>query len=209
MKISKKDQKTLLYIIGILMVVAVYFLYYSNKQTEIEALQSEVDTLYSEVMELREYEINNARYKKSTQEYYEKIDSMVSEFPGGIKEETSIMYSRELENTLGVKTGSVNMAPAALLSSFGVGERQKHLYSSTVTMSVSGNYEQIKQMIEGIQNYEDKRTITSMSFTYNRATGNLSGSMIMNLYALSGKDIMYEKPNTGQVQHGTSNIFGQ
>lgn len=209
MKISKKDQKTLLYILGVLMLIAVYFLYYSNKQRDLEALQSEVDALYTEVLELEEYEVNNKLYKDNTKKYYNEIDSMVNEFPAAIKEESIIMYSRELETVLGVKTNSVAMTPAALLSSFGVGERQKHLYSSTVTMSIAGNYDQIKKVIDNIYTYGDKRTLTSLSLSYDSTTGNLSGSMILNLYALSGKDRMYQKPNTGIVNHGTTNIFGQ
>lgn len=209
MKISRKDQKTLLYILGVLMVIAVYFLYYSSKQTELEALQSEVDQLYSEVLELEDYEINNATYKKNMKEYYSQIDDMVSEFPSGIKEETSVMYGRELETGLGIKVSNIVMTPSALLSSFGVGERQKHLYSSTVTMNVAGSYEQIKQMIQGVNDYDDKRTITSISLSRDSATGNLNGTVVMNLYSLSGKDRMFEEPDTGVTNHGTTNIFGQ
>lgn len=209
MKISRKDQKTLLYILGVLMVIAVYFLYYSSKQAELETLQGEVDKLYSEVLELEDYEINNNRYKNDMNSYYEQIDDMVDEFPAGIKEETSIIYGRGLETKYGMNVSSVVMTPSTLLSSFGVGERQKHLYSSTVTMNVSGSYEQIKNMIKDANENEDKRTITSISLARDSATGNLTGSVVMNLYSLSGKDRIFEEPDTGIDSHGTGNIFGQ
>lgn len=209
MKISKKDQKTLLYILGVIMVIAVYFLYYSSKQKDLEALQSEVDSLYTEVVELEDYEVNNKLYKDNTKKYYNEIDAMVNEFPAGVKEESVIMYSKELENVIGVNTNNVTMTPATLISSFGVGERQKHLYATNVTMTIDGNYDQIKKVIDNIYSYPDKRTLTSVSLSYDSATGNLTGSMVMNLYALSGKDRMYQKPNTGITNHGTNNIFGQ
>lgn len=209
MKISRKDQKTLLYVLGVLMIIAVYFLYYSSKQTDLEALQGEVDKLEAEVMELEDYEKNNNEYKKKMQDYYDSIDAMINEFPAEIKEETSIMYGREMETNLGMKVSSIEMTPATLLNTFGVGERQKHLYSSTIKMSATGTYDMVKSMIAGIKEYDDKRTLTSISLTYDNSTANLNVAAVMNLYAIAGKDRIYEKPDTGFVEHGTTNLFGQ
>lgn len=209
MKIAKKEQKTLLIVVGLLLVLAVYFLFYTNKLTEIEGLENEVRQLGNQVAVLEEYEANMDKYKKDTEEYYRQVDEMVSQFPAEIKEETSIMYGRELETQIGMQVSSITMAPSALLNSFGVGERQKHLYSSTVTINFAGDYSMVKDMVRNINNYHDRRNMTNISIQYDNNTGALVGTATMNLFGLAGKDKVYEKPNTGIVTHGTSNIFGQ
>lgn len=209
MKIARKEQKTLLMVVGLLLVIAVYFLFYSKKQTEIEELDAEVSQLRLQVMELEDYELNSERYKEDTQKYYQQIDDMVGQFPAEVKEETSIMYGRELETQIGMQISGITMTPSALLNSFGVGERQKHLYSSTVTINFTGDYTMVKDMISNIQNYTDRRNMTSISMQYDSNTGALVGTATMNLFALAGKDKIYQKPDTGGVSLGTTNLFGQ
>ena len=209
MRIAKKEQKTLLMAVGLLLLLAVYFLFYTKKQTEIDDLESEVNQLGSQVAELEEYEANSEKYRKDTEGYYKKIEEMVSQFPAEIKEETSIMYGRELETQIGLKVSSITMTPSALLNSFGVGDRQKHLYSSTVTINFSGDYAMVKDMVHNINQYHDRRNMTNVSIQYDTGTGSLVGTATMNLFGLVGKDKVYEKPNTGIEMHGTKNIFGQ
>jgi len=208
MKISRKDQKTLLYLIGVLMVVAVYFLFYSSKQEELQALQDEVDVLHAEVMELEEYEINSVTYKKNMESYYAQIDDMADDFPAAVKEEDMIMYARGLEQNFSTKVSRVDMSPSALLSSFGVGERQKHLYRAGATLVFTGQYESIKDFIKDVYESEEKKNLSSLTLSYDAKTGGLNAQARLNLYSLAGKGQIYEEPETGNVPHGTVSIFG-
>lgn len=209
MKISKKDQKTLLYVLGVLMVVAVYFLFYSSKQEELQALQDEVDVLHAEVMQLEEYELNSVTYKKNIEKYYAQIADMADDFPAAVKEESIVMYARNLEKDFTTSVSRVDMSPSALVSSFGVGERQKHLYNAGVTLAFTGSYDSVKNVIQDVYDDHEKKALTSLNLSYDNSTGGLSVQAKMNFYSLAGKDQIYEEPDTGNIQHGTGNIFGQ
>lgn len=207
MSIKKRDQKILLYIIGVLLFVAVYFLYFSNKRTEIAELETEVEGLQEQIRELEDYELNEARYKKETKEYYDEIEDIAEQFPADIKEETVIMYGRNLETEVGVSVTNMSMSVPTLLNSFGVGERQKYLYGTAVTINFSGDYDMTKRIVEHIQMNEDKRNITTLNLSYSPESGGLTGTATLNLYSMTGKDQIYTEPDTGDVQHGTTNIF--
>lgn len=209
MKIAKKEQKMLLYVLGLLMLIAVYFLYYSAKQTELDELQDEVNSLHSEVQKLEDYEFNSKDYQNDTKRYYKEIEEIASKFPALVKEEDGNMYMRGLEQGYGVEVSNITMQPLALLSSFGVGERQKNLYSMQVGVTMSGSYDAMKQVIENIQQNPDKRNITALSLNYDPNTGLLSGNASLNLYAMSGKDKEYATPQTRVGVNSTLNIFGQ
>lgn len=207
MKIARKEQKLLLYVVGLLLLLAVYFLYFSNKQTELDDLQDEVDSLYSEVQKLEEYDMYSSTYQKQTKEYYEEIENLSGKFPAMVKEEDCDMYMRSLETEIGVEVSNITMQPVALLSSFGVGERQKSLYTMQTGVQMSGSYDNLKQVINSIQTCPDKRNITALSAAYDSNTGLLSISATVNLYALSGKDKSYTPPNTGAAGGQKPNVF--
>lgn len=209
MKISRKEQKLLLYVIGLLMIMAVYFVYYQGKQEEISDLQAEVDKLGQEVIQLEEYDAHSETYKEETKEFYQEIDDVVKQFPAEVREESVILYGRSLETQLGMNVNNISMTPSTMLSSFGVGERQKYLYNSAVTVSFTGTYDMAKQMIRQAQNNQDKKSITSVSLSYDSSTGEIAGTATINMYSLAGKDREYVRPNTGSLPHGTTNIFGQ
>ena len=117
------------------------------------------------------------------------------------------MYMRSLETEIGVEVSNITMQPVALLSSFGVGERQKSLYTMQTGVQMSGSYDNLKQVINSIQTCPDKRNITALSAAYDSNTGLLSISATVNLYALSGKDKSYTPPNTGAAGGQKPNVF--
>lgn len=91
--------------------------------------------------------------------------------------------------------------------------------SSSASQSVSGYYASIgikykasylglKDMINYVNEFKDRTTITNFSATYDSSTGGLTGEMTLNMYYLmnTGKD--YVPPIFDYMQKGTDNIFG-
>lgn len=197
MKFSRKDQRTLLYVVGVLLIIAVYFLYFSNQQTKLKETESEISKLKDEVDVLKNYEKNTKKYKRLVNEYYAKIDDMTMQFPKDVKEENIFMFGRQLETSIGVGVTGITIGEETLMNTFGVGERQKTLYGKQSQIVFGGEYVQVKQVIDMIMQNALKRNIVALTLTRDEETGILVGNVTMNLYRLHGKGQGYEKPNTG------------
>lgn len=91
--------------------------------------------------------------------------------------------------------------------------------SSSASQSVSGYYASIgikykasylglKDMINYVNEFKDRTTVTNFSATYDSSTGGVTGEMTLNMYYLmnTGKD--YVPPIFDYMQKGTDNIFG-
>ena len=208
MKIQKKELNILLAILGLLAAVVVYFVYFTKQQENISSIQAEVNELQEHVAQLEKYDRDKETYKQRTLDTYDQIQAIIDQFPAEIREEDSIMYGRSLETGLDVNVSAITMATPVLLSEFGLGNRQKTLYGTVVNITYSGTYDNVKKMIEDIQTYEDKRNVSAFTAAYDTQTGNVAGTATLNLFALTGVDQIYQEPDTGNITHGVTNIFG-
>lgn len=197
MKFSRKDQRTLLYIVGVLLIIAVYFLYFTNKQSELEEAQNEVDKLDHELAVLREYETSMKTYEREIKKYHSAIEEVTEEFPLDVKEENVFMYGRELELATGIGITGITISDPTLMDTVGSGERQKKLYLTQAQMVFGGYYSQVKDVINMTMNFPLKRNIVALTLTSDEETGVLIGNITLNLYNIKGNGQVYDKPYTG------------
>ena len=47
-----------------------------------------------------------------------------------------------------------------------------------------------------------------MNASYDTSTGYLTGSIVVNMFSMTGTGNTYTEPDAGQVAYGTSNLFG-
>lgn len=84
---------------------------------------------------------------------------------------------------------------------------QYYLYKYQVTFSYTGSYAQMKRAIEFIEDYGERTTVNDITSTYDETTNNLTGSMTLNMYTLSGTAQEYKAPSvSGSL--GNADIFG-
>lgn len=104
-------------------------------------------------------------------------------------------------NTTGADDSSLS---AAIQSNKYIGMK------SAVNISFKTTYAGLKKAIDYINKNHDRMTIGELNATYDTDTGNLSGSMVINMYILSGLGIQktYEPPNLEDIVTGKDNIFG-
>lgn len=82
------------------------------------------------------------------------------------------------------------------------------LYKAPVTFDFMITYEAAKQWIKDIlEDEENKKAISTLSLNYDKASGNLQGHMIVNMYSLTGTDRTYEAPNIPGIGVGTDDLF--
>ncbi len=86
--------------------------------------------------------------------------------------------------------------------------RQIKGYESTLTITFKVSYEGLKKCIDYINNYPEKRNIDEITLSYDSETGNLNGSMKINMYNLIGTGKEFSEPTMGNVGIGLENIFG-
>ncbi len=79
---------------------------------------------------------------------------------------------------------------------------------SVITMNFKSSYKGFKELMDFIASYPDKTVIDSVSVSYDNTTGNLTGSLVLKRFALTGTGKVYETPMIEDISIGTDNIFG-
>ena len=82
------------------------------------------------------------------------------------------------------------------------------LYDMSTNINYKGGYDSLKKFLDKIAKSTDKKSINSVSLTFDNKTGNLDGKIVYDSYFLAGSDRPYEEIITKTIRHGTKNIFG-
>lgn len=93
-------------------------------------------------------------------------------------------------------------------------ENQKAVYSTPVlyrtqdTLQFTGTYAGLKDAVAYLAQQSGRMTLDNVNASFDPTTGNLMGSIVVNMFSMTGTDNVYTEPDAGQVPYGTSNIFG-
>lgn len=82
------------------------------------------------------------------------------------------------------------------------------LYRTQDTMQFSGTYASLKELVEYLAAQNGRTTIDNVNASFDSNTGNLTGTMTVNLFSMTGTSNSYTAPDAGSVAHGTANLFG-
>lgn len=82
------------------------------------------------------------------------------------------------------------------------------LYRTQDTMQFTGTYASLKDMVDYLADQTGRMTLDNVNASFDSSTGNLSGSITVNLFAMAGTGKTYTEPDAGSVAYGTDNIFG-
>ena len=104
---------------------------------------------------------------------------------------------------------STTEAPAADETGVAPAVANKYkLYDMSTNINYKGGYDSLKKFLDKIAKSSDKKSINSVSLTFDNKTGNLDGNIVYDSYFLVGSDRPYEEIITKTIRHGTKNIFG-
>ena len=104
---------------------------------------------------------------------------------------------------------STTEAPAADETGVAPAAANKYkLYDMSTNINYKGGYDSLKKFLDKIAKSTDKKSINSVSLTFDNKTGNLDGNIVYDSYFLAGSDRPYEEIITKTIRHGTKNIFG-
>ncbi len=93
MKVSKRDVYILLILVGVLVVVAAYFLVYQPNMESAEALEAENLQLQQRIADLSGKMENKDSYVEETAAMNEEMDAILKQFPVDVREEDGVLLA--------------------------------------------------------------------------------------------------------------------
>ena len=81
------------------------------------------------------------------------------------------------------------------------------LYQTPVTINFVASYNSIKDIVKRLNTDEMRKSIETLSLAFDSETGDLTGTMLFNMYSLTGTDAVYTTPDVPGIIYGTNNIF--
>lgn len=82
------------------------------------------------------------------------------------------------------------------------------LYRTQVTLQFNGTYAGLKKAVLYVADQSGRMTLDNVNASYDTSTGNLTGTIVVNIFSMSGTERTYTEPDAGSVAYGTDNIFG-
>lgn len=215
MKISKRDLSIVMIIVGIAAAFAVYQFYFSNTMDERAEIIKKTETLQKEYDSLMAVADQQMTMEGETRLNEEKLATLVSEFPASYKYEDGIMYLYDLEHneSLDVTFSSYTILETTITDAYSgnvSGVPKVYAFgNSTITASyLCQTYAGMKTFVNGIYNDEYPKSIESIAMTFDSTTGNISGSIIVNMYSLTDGSNAYVAPIIPTVDMKVDCIFG-
>ncbi|MDO4276895.1 MAG: hypothetical protein Q4D16_24815 [Eubacteriales bacterium] len=82
------------------------------------------------------------------------------------------------------------------------------LYRTQDTVQFVSTYESLKRSVKFLAAQDGRMTLNNVNASFDSTTGNLTGTMTINIFSMMGAANSYNKPDAGKVSYGTENIFG-
>lgn len=222
-KMGKEIQKFLLMMVLVILLAVVAFIYlYMPLLEERNAMVEENVELNSRWIELQNMSRDKERFKAGINASRAEVSEVLNRYGVGNTPEKSIMLVKRMEEEVGVKVPNVSFSSPSVLTSvempmiqdtedggYDIRHTTVGLLTETLTMSYSCTYEQLKKLVDFINAYPERMNIASISVSYDSETSNLNGSLVLNLFAVTGTDRVYTEPKIEDIRLGEDNIFAR
>lgn len=216
MNISKHDQKLILVLLGLAIFLAAYLgiaSVYNDRKDEVEEQISELE---AQVEVLRTFEEERPTYEAEISRIGDSISEELAKYPEDIRSEDLVMYVTELESKTGVEIGGVSIVAPEVISRFNVPERTGSSYQlipvaalkTGISISCKLNYEQLKKLIDYINENDEKTDISEVYVNYDQQSGTLSGRLSIDRYFIATENYTYSPTKIPTVRKGISDPFG-
>ena len=82
------------------------------------------------------------------------------------------------------------------------------LYRVKNTMEFNGTYQELKDLVDYLASDASRLTIDSVDIDFSASTGDLGGTVVVNMYSMTGTGRTYTTPDISSVVLGNHNLFG-
>lgn len=104
--------------------------------------------------------------------------------------------------------GTIDSSNSVQASIESDGSGSPALYRTQDTMQFTCTYSSLKDAVKYLDSQSGRMTLDNINASFDSATGNLTGTMTVNLFSMTGGNTSYSEPDAGSVAYGTDNIFG-
>ncbi len=215
MKLGNKEKNLIKGLIGIVLAVLVWMFVASPIKEKKEALAVENESLKVTKDEYEAVNAQKSKYEQGMTTLKAEREELLEDYPSGMIREDEIMYWANMERA---NAGQLVLESIAMdnLQEVIVGEApsseeegatQLHLYKAPVNYGFKSTYDGLKGMADYVFAQNDKKSIETLSAAYNTETGNLEGSLSMNMYYMVGTGKDHTPATIPSVPTGVSNVF--
>lgn len=225
---KKSDKTIILMLVGVLLAAASYFLVYKNLTAETEVMQKANAELRKEVEYLQELANNKQKYIDDTAAMQLKIEEIKEQFPAQYLPEDDILYMIAAEEEHTALATSISMGVTAVVdvpvpaaeapvatgtegatevSTEGAVAPEIKLYRTPVTTTMLSGYDGIKNFLKQVNTDKDRKSVDTLSVSFDTASGDLLSTIAMSMYSLTGTEAVYTSPKVDGIVYGTDDIF--
>ena len=230
MNISMRDKKILLMFLGVGVFAAGYFFGYRPQMEEAQSIQASTEPLKTRLDDLLKLAADRDFYLKmensldmqisnvglGTREFVASLDGSTEDPLAGLPDQTLSEQANEqtqsqldeIEGTDVVGENERQAASDAEVENLNSVFTSPVLYRTQDTMQFTGTYASLKNMVDYLADQTGRMTLDNVNASFDSSTGNLSGSITVNLFFMAGTGQTYTEPDAGSVAYGTDNIFG-
>jgi len=215
MKLGSKEINLIKGLVGIALVVLVWMFVASPIKDKKEALAAENESLKVTKDEYEAINAQKAKYEEGMTTLKAEREELLEYYPSGMLREDEIMYWANMEraNAGQLVLESITMdslqevTVADAPPSEEEGATQLHLYRAPVNYSFKSTYDGLKGMADYVFAQNDKKSIQGLNAAFNTETGNLEGTLNMNMYYMVGTGKDHVPATIPSVPTGVSNVF--
>lgn len=239
MKLTEKDKNLLLILAVVAAFCLPLVLLVQPAMNKCEALTREISELQSRKSYLDQIVAAGSTYQDEAENIAVKKEELMNRFPADIPQEASLLFMDNTEKKLPISLYQVGFGEdvARQMTSAPTQEAidqveadtgdvtDDSVYADTtsqtaVTSGLTGiststdfsytaGYEEFKEFLEYIENYNDRMVITSLTASYAMDMNQVNGNFTLIQYALKGEErnpVSFLEP---EMIQGTNNIFTQ
>lgn len=215
---NMNNLKYVFILIGVLALLASYFLVFTKYNTKINDVSDEIKTLKTERDRLKELDANKDNVKDQTAGLESNIETELNKYDGGVSYKAEIMDTYNMTQDLKVDVDSLTLNAKEATYTFGQlasvnpngGSSDVGKYiseSMTYDFSTKGTYDQMKQIIKYILDTKGKRkTVKNISIS-GGGQEELNMTVTLTEYAIAGEDREIQKVEIPEYEQSTNNLF--
>lgn len=239
MKLTEKDKNLLLILAVIAAFCLPLVLLVQPAMNKCEALTHEISELQSRKSYLDQIVAAGSTYQEEAENIAVKKEELMNRFPSDIPQEASLLFMDNTEKKLPISLYQVGFGEDVAMQMTSAPTQEAidqveadtgdvtddSVYADTtsqtaVTSGLTGiststdfsytaGYEEFKEFLDYIENYNDRMVITSLTASYAMDMNQVNGNFTLIQYALKGEDrnpVSFLEP---EMIQGTNNIFTQ
>lgn len=224
MSFGKKERDLLIGLAGILVAVAVWFLYTSPTMDKTDAIKAENETLRPKAEEYQAVYANLQTYQDGIVTLTAEKEDILAHFPSKIEREDELMFwsnfDKRQPEALGL--GAIEMSETEAYPLAEATEVQYDadgnviesesgnsymLYGMPIAIQFASTYDGLKELANYVYSLNDKTTIDLLDVNFDSSTGFLTGSVGIVKYYITGTDKEYVPERVPSVMTGVDDLF--